>query len=125
MVSEVLDKAAGVIERNGWHQGEFYQAGSAPEPNLCKVCAGGAINVAGGEDPDREYAEGSVRAARQAFAERIDPETVAEALRVDGYLERDELIELIGGWNDQDHRTAEQVVAELRAAAAAEREVGR
>jgi hypothetical protein len=37
----------------------------------------------------------------------------------------EEFVAVVTAWNDVDYRTADEVVAELRAAAASEREAGR
>lgn len=83
-------------------------------PRRCRACALGAINVAGGAAPDALLA-GDRLSAAVALADHIgadlkDPTDC-------------ELIEVLGHWNDT--HTEEQVIAELRACAEAERKAGR
>lgn len=114
--SEILDKAADVIERNGWVQDEWYEFGRAEDPRDCPVCAGGGLDVAAGYDPGEPDDIPALSAAVKAFAAHVDP--AFDPAAQGGYG-------TVAGWNDEPGRTAEEVVRELRAAAASERSQGR
>jgi hypothetical protein len=116
LTSEILDKAADTIERNGLAKGDWYDFGVQDDSRECPVCALGAINVAGGSVPDG-LLNGPRRAAALALADRLGMRDDALSYGLAVTVGRD--------WNDLPGRTAEQVVAELRAAAASEREAGR
>lgn len=90
---EVLRGAKAVIERNGWHQGDY--ADRRPEfrgkpPRECPVCLLGAINVASGGDPD-------------------DDSEVTEAER----LLKQCMKQYVPTWNDAPGRTVAEVYALL------------
>lgn len=114
-VSEILDKAADVIAERGHWRGGYKRPGD--DPATCPVCVLGAINVATGSSPDTEAGfkvPGTASAAANALADHL------------GLNPGDDLIDLLGNeWNDNDAESAEDVVRELRAAAASEREAGR
>lgn len=126
---DLLDKAADIIVRNGFHQDEFFlrltvdglplphrwAAEERKDPRLCPVCAGGAINVAAGwRRPDLEQNPGGPRGyhldALRAFARHVDPNFEPA---VD-----DRPYAVIGEWNDETGRTLDQVTAALRECAA-------
>lgn len=117
LVSEILDKAADIIETRGWWQGTYMMPGG--NPANCPVCLLGAINVATGLAPNIEG----------AFREDGPASTAARALAEHMGLNNpngDGLVDLLGNeWNDREAESPEQVIAELRAAAQAEREAGR
>lgn len=120
-VSEILDKAADVIERNGLADGQWYRPVGNKSPLDCPVCAGGALAVAAGFFPT--YA--SDNEPTGAFANAVG--VLAERLGVFKEQYRTAQAVLLYGiapWNDAD-RTAEEVVRELRAAAEQERGLGR
>lgn len=118
--SEILDQAADVIEQRGWWRGDYM-----PDLNelqlrdvtvdSCPVCLLGGLNVAVGNAPDEPIyreANSAAFAAASAFADHLGiPLTVSATSLGDD-------------WNDRQ-RSAEDVVRELRAAAASEREAGR
>lgn len=119
--SQILERAADVVERNGLHHGDWISTvPDMPEVD-CPVCTGGAINIAAlGHaeiDADDETSlRGAHRQAYLALARRIAPNVADET---------EALVETVARWNDAERPTAEQVVAMLRAAAASEREAGR
>lgn len=47
---EVLRGAKAVLERNGWHQGWYYDQDQDGMPSECRVCVRGALNLAAGSD---------------------------------------------------------------------------
>lgn len=109
--ADVLDRAANIIERNGWYQGSYfdrYALDGERSPNDCPVCTLGALNVAlGALNPSHD----------------VDLNGPAEmALRRYLNLDDSDGADSLADWNDRRCRTAEQVVAALRAAAQAERE---
>lgn len=117
--SEILDKAADVIEQRGWWRGD-YRPGLAELKRLgvteaaCPVCLLGGLNVAVGNSPSEPiYRESNpdAFAAARALADHLGVPITTSATS------------LGDDWNDQ--QTAEEVVRELRAAAASEREAGR
>ena len=102
--ADVLDKAANIIERNGWTQGDYHRPDGRKSPRDWPVDTTGALNLALGADtPSHD----------------IQPDSPAEAALMK-YLG----IEYVPAWNDQEGRTVEEVVVVLRGAAAAEREAG-
>lgn len=115
LTSEILDKAADVIEQRGWWRGAYKQPGA--DVRTCPVCVLGAINVVTGSQPDAESGfkvPCSASAAANALAEHLE-------LRPDG-----DLIDALGNyWNDHEAEDAAQVIRDLRSAAASEREAGR
>jgi hypothetical protein len=109
----VLMRAAKVIEANGWCQNSFLDLAAAcyaADPRDVPVCAAGAIRVAAGHDPDDGGAEVP---AMRVFAYWLAATGAAGAAGADP-------VERIGFWNDDPARTATEVAAELRQAAAAE-----
>ena len=108
----VLARAAGVIEANGWCQKSYLDLAAAcyvPDPRAVPVCAAGAIRIAAGHDPDDC---GAPVAALRMFAYWLTVSGQASA--------HADPVDRIGGWNDDPARTATEVAAELRRAAAAE-----
>jgi hypothetical protein len=135
----LLDKTADIIERNGWTQGDYVTWNPGELPENCKVCPRGGMSVAAGRHPlfvvewpgfcpsifealatesdervtttDDEAALAEISAAEIAFATHIR--------KIDrwcnGSLTDASVIE---SWNDDDDRTADEVVTELRACAA-------
>jgi hypothetical protein len=131
-VGSVLNRAADLIEENGHGVDDF-------TPDSGGYCVAGAIAEAAGINPDDwddtntgspdasdyttwgEYQEAleAWRAGRRAslqalraFLAHLNPGATPET------LSRSSLIEVISVWNDDDTRTASEVVAALRAAAA-------
>jgi hypothetical protein len=108
----VLARAADVIETNGWCQNgllDLDAACHAPDLRQVPVCAAGAIRIAAGHDPD----DGSAGIpAIQVFA---------YWLACTGHAShRGDPMTQISYWNDDPARTATEVAAELRQAAAAD-----
>ncbi|MCW2918554.1 MAG: hypothetical protein JWN52_6622 [Actinomycetia bacterium] len=127
--ADILDKAADVIVANGWIQDDFYltlgiddqplptKRGVQPKDSMeCPVCAGGGINVAADFIPDYDEPDGVLYNALEAFARHVEPDP--ERFADGAWTDPDELYGVIAEWNDIYGRTAEQVVAELRACAA-------
>lgn len=117
--SEILDKAADHIASKGWTRGRWYNP-TRERREDCPACAAGAINmVAGRRHGDvNMYGETPRDQAFLALAHRIGsgPREVVEANAVGA----------VTAWNDYAVKlTQADVVAELRATAAAEREAGR
>lgn len=108
--ADILDSAADIIERNGWWQGYYYDLGTDLPKRERPCCARGAINLAAnGRTPDRlsDVGQDALGVLERFLGISGDhPNSVAD-------------------WNDDAGRTAEQVVAALRSAAAAERERAR
>lgn len=125
----VLDEAANVIRRNGWHQGGYfaYPPGFGTddiEPPDCPVCLLGAIGVAGGPGPEHWYDSPEGRDAALAIGRYlgIDLEPDGYPLDFGGDSAIEYMADHVGTWNDWDGREAEQVIAVLEGAARAERE---
>lgn len=108
-VADVLDGAAAVIRRNGWHQGAFSAFSSGRKLAERPVCAMGAINIVTCGRPDQSgYGEEhTLSSAAYSALERH--------LGIDHSA---------GAWNDNPDRTVEEVLAALEGAARAERERG-
>ena len=105
-ISAILNKAADLIERNGWCRGSFsarpigigmfrkIRFDEADE--TCAFCADGAIRFAAGHnDHNAAEADSDVRAALKAFSQHVQ------------YLNP-------ASWNDMDGRTKHEVVNTLR-----------
>lgn len=105
-----LRAAADVLERDGWTQGSFHRL--VDEGRICH-CAEGAIAVASGrhEDVRPDPVSNSM----------VDwkPNTDASARHWDALDALAEVIDAhnIPSWNDTPGRTADEVIAALRAAA--------
>jgi hypothetical protein len=127
----VLARAADLILVEGHSVGDFHSSdGYCAAGAIGKVCdldpedwdddtthAPKARDFACGDDYDRarrewRQARAAALAALRTLAARIDPECDPAA------MSRRELVEVVANWNDNDEDVeAEQVVAELRAAA--------
>ena len=140
--AEILDKAADVIERNGWVQQEYYDwpapCVAVTNPQECAVCPRGGIAVAAGRHPEfvsswPDYCPSIEELAtesdeRTASAEDLDAlaeistaeRAFAAHLRKIDPWRSASLIDraFIESWNDEEGRTADEVVAQLRACAA-------
>jgi hypothetical protein len=102
-IADALDQAAAHIERVGWLQEDYYEPGKSPTE--CRVCAMGAINVALFGHPFPPKDDG-------AYAKTCDiGDTVLNHL---GVLGLD-----LAAWNDEPHRTKDDVTTALRETAAA------
>jgi hypothetical protein len=107
--SEVLNKAADLIEERGWSQGTGWHTALA---DSVPVCAEGGIWCATETDNNRrDYA--ALRAAKGAFraylTDRFPEHIHPNAGCVIGW-----------SWNDDPERTAAEVIEVLRAAAVIE-----
>ena len=126
--SEILDRAADVIQRHGWAQGGWFSSYRETPPAECPVCAGGAMNVTVINRPAFDVVfdgwPAGLLDAYRVLAHRVQP-GLGIAADCDEEHRLDQYIAAIGAWNDAEGRTAEEVVRELRAAAASERENGR
>lgn len=99
-----LRNAADVIERDGWHQGAYFQPEDGNGSGGCRVCASGAINTAVHGFAWPPIFDTSER-------ERADAAWYAASTFADGPWGSIVL------WNDEPGRTAEEVIAALRGAA--------
>jgi len=105
----ILDKAADVIERNGWYQGSYFNEVAGRAPADCPVCTYGAIHIAAFGEPTPVL--------------ETEESAMGEANRAVNVLRKYLGITSVGAvWNDASDRTAEQVITALRGAAQAERE---
>lgn len=120
-VSEILDKAADIIEHNGLVAGRWWEPTGNRSPLDCPMCTGGALAVAAGFFPG--YAADREPTGAYADAVRVLARRLGVGLAQHRTV-RDVLLYGIAPWNDAD-RTAEEVVRELRAAAEQERGLGR
>jgi hypothetical protein len=130
VTSELLDGAAGVIERNGWIQGEYFSAADfdgGKGPAACAVCPRGAIAVAACHHP-------MFKAAWPTYCAVEDQPSRDEIADVEAIRSAEQALlrhlalagrESIEAWADLDDRTLPQILGALRAAAQAEREAGR
>jgi hypothetical protein len=143
-VPEILEAAAGVVERNGWARETYFQSPGRElkDPRECPVCPRGAIAVAVGRHPmfvadwpefcEAKDATDPGEIAELAQAEQADRAAIIAAEET---LTRYLLAELdhpptvhrpmIEDWADRPGRTLEQVLAALRDCARREREAGR
>lgn len=103
-VSETLNKAADLIQRDGWTQGDEGWFRKQGQP----LCLEGAIQAALGIRPYDTDDDDELEAW-------FGPCPSKQAVR--DYLEHERALYR---WNDQQGRTQEEVVAVLRAAAAIE-----
>ena len=131
--SELLDKAAQIVETDGWYQGEFYrpvkyegefeteyQEKDEAARKSAPCCQSGAISRA------------ATGFAWLSFRERREfPENVIQAgRRAEGFMNEyvQEVLRFGAGsavsWNDQPERTADEVAAALRGAAGMARAAG-
>lgn len=125
--SEVLDLAADEIQRRGWAWGGNAEHGDDPWGfKGGSVCLEGAIFAVLGWSEIEMSATGGVFGlygtcpAYRAVADYLGGRYVPESPNlVEG--EWANMPERLFGWNDRDERTADEVIALLRAAAAVER----
>lgn len=108
-VAAALRRAADLIEEHGWTQGDYFRTRDGePFEGLdewefgCSMCALGALRVADARDDEDRFEEAVAALTRG--------------------LEATPGIELFEGaeiacWNDEPGRTAEEVVAQMRATA--------
>jgi len=101
----LLQRAADIITERGWHQGNY------TDPKGCGVCALGAIHIA--------YAEAKSRPHPFLYVSGLSKWAEDPPLKAayDGL--RDQIGDWISDWNDEEGRTAEEVMAAFRAAAEA------
>jgi hypothetical protein len=146
--SEILDGAAGVIQRQGWVQKNYYRsqldaAGRERNPRSCAVCPRAAIALAVGRHPKFEVqwpahreprdADDPAELAEQDLAECADREAIGRAeealvlhlLVVVGYRPTISSSPVIENWADQPSRTLPEVLQVMRECARLEREAGR
>jgi hypothetical protein len=117
--ARLLRAAADYIEAHGWHQGTLFNRLTTTERP--PACAAGALYFAGYGDAISEvhmllYPRRVVLAAFRVFAGHLvdtDP-TLPNEPATDSLAAYEEVI---GAWNDRDHRTAVEVTTTLRAAA--------
>lgn len=112
--SEVLDLAADKIQQHGWTQGHTGWPGPV---NLGPLCLEGALMAALGLDRDIFMEQGSGITATLEFINCPAYQAVSSYLAD----RRDEPRESIFWWNDEDGRTAAEVIEVLRGVAAVER----
>ena len=107
----VLDRAADIVEKNGLHKGTFASGaligGGAFTDKCC--CARGAINMAANGNNPWETSE----------AGELAHDALCKYLGISGRVDQS-----VADWNDDEDRTADEVLAALRGAAQAERETG-
>lgn len=113
MIAAIFTTAADLLERQGWTQGDFSED-EGRQRKRSELDVLGALAVANGQMPDYQLRGHALQAAR-VLAGRIDPQ------RRDFTDAHDTtLVDILGlDWNDAPHMTADQVIAELRAAALA------
>jgi hypothetical protein len=104
--SEVLNRAADLIQSRGWTQEA--KGGWFPEPNAdTPVCAEGAIRLAVAEAGMWATAKTSICHALSDYLGDLYPECFNP---ISGRV-------IVFNWNDRKGRTAEQVLEAMRAAA--------
>ncbi|MFC5744767.1 DUF6197 family protein [Actinomadura rugatobispora] len=120
-IAAQLNAAADHITEHGWTTGDWHEPtidhanpGHYLPINQSRLCALAAIKIACGQDADDAELTPATRAAARAFADHLGLNVPADHDDEDGAL-----TEAIGGWNDRDGQTREQVIAALRAAAGA------
>lgn len=138
--SEILDGAAGVIERNGLVFDSYYgmvleDSGREKDPRTCTVCPRSAIAVALGRHPMfvSDWPENCASPGAPDPAELADRTAIAAAesalerhlVQVAGYRPSTGMHPTIEDWADQSGRTLAQVLEALRGCAQAERRLGR
>jgi hypothetical protein len=111
----ILRDAAWYLTRHGWTQGLMYTDPARPTPAACAV---GAIKMAVCGDPladlTGDHAD-DYEAALEAFAGHLD--RVFYVWGVTDLGDPAAPADVIADWNDHRDRTADQVIAALRAAA--------
>lgn len=95
---EVLRGAKAVIERNGWHQGWYYDRTQELPPASCRVCSLGAVQIVLFGTPG--WPAGGCSAA-QGLAYETAEDLLARASHSDW----------IARWQDGPERTEAQVLA--------------
>jgi hypothetical protein len=99
--ADILDGAADVIERDGWHQGAYSAAPTGEWEGSAPACVLGAMNRAAG----RNFWGDLLEAARRALGEAVGGGGLFH----------------FTDWNDAPERTKQEVLDALRLAAKNER----
>lgn len=107
----ILDRAAEIIERNGLHKGAMFDRAESAPPEECPVCPWGALAIAVVGTP-------SLRTNTDVRAVKPYANVLAAFLGLPGT----DSSWSVPDWNDAPERTADEVIAALKAAAQAERE---
>lgn len=110
--ADLLDKAAQIIEANGWLQDDYYDFTESQvmqkQPKECRVCAYGALNIAATGAPSPHAVDEEVDVVEDAA------DAVTSVLGIEGLD--------LAAWNDVPGRTAQEVIDGMRTTAAALRE---
>lgn len=115
-VADVLDEAAAVIRRNGWTTITYFRREGKLPIAECPVCLLGAIGVAVMKAPVLWDGSPLGLDAARSVIDFIDAEAELNPRNTD------DVNYFIGGWNDAEGRTVDEVLAALEGAARAERE---
>lgn len=113
--ARTLRDAAIYLRRHGWTQGQLFTALNVPTPAACAI---GAVRIVVCGAADGIYIDdqaAQVGAALRAFASYLD-----DAYYAWGHNDAGELAcpdDVVGDWNDDDDRTADQVITALDDAA--------
>lgn len=108
--SEILEKAADVINERGWTQGREVDRTGA-------VCLRGALRMAAGATIDLKWYGADGVHPFMTGPEHPRPSEYTRAIeRVMGLLEH-EVINLMPAWNDEQGRTKDEVITVLQHAA--------
>ena len=108
-------KAAELIERDGWHQGEYIDV--TREGIVIGRCMVGALRCAANPALDRHLEEDCMEPVFDEVLDQLIEELgLTPAAEPEG---QDDLVEAVASWNDYVGRSGQQVVAALRGQAVA------
>lgn len=120
-VSQILAKAAEILDVQGWTRQGVYEHTRGLQPEECPLDLGAALAMAAGIDmhslaattPTGIYASAVLTVFEEVYPDFGEPRSPWWALSA------------LSDWQDKDGRTAEEVIAALRAAASPAPEAGR
>ncbi|OII61170.1 hypothetical protein BJP40_06485 [Streptomyces sp. CC53] len=98
-IRNILREAARIIERDGWHQGDFFR----DDPKTGPVCALGALRRAIASSASGEAVSGKLYCEAAGLVEKAASEVIPRVV--------------LPAWNDAPERTAEDVILALKRAA--------
>lgn len=113
--ADVLRYAALYVQRHGFHQGDMFALQATPTP---PACAQGAVKMAICGNPHATYTAAEAALFDQTnrvLAAHLDSEYLGWALDQDGVPAAPHA--LVAEWNDEDGRTADELVTALTEAA--------
>jgi hypothetical protein len=113
--AQVLRDAALYLQRHGWHQGDFYATTTNTATPTPPACTDGAVRCALFGGPTTAISQDQLRALERVLG------VLAGYIHQFVYDNPDRPVDpphlIVSDWNDDDARTADDVITTLREAA--------